>query len=186
MTSEDVPFFSETQLEALLLPVLDCAIEATSADFGNIQLRVPTSRHLKIVVQRGFEWPFLDFFRIVADAASGCGAAMQNAERVIVRDVASSPLYTDAGRQAMLDAGALACQSTPIMTKSRQILGMLSTHYRRPFRPSKQQLQRVDRLTRRAAVLIQLQLTSENRSDVTRVIDEFRDRSPKTRTVGRT
>ena len=182
MTHEDVPFLAETQLEALLLSVLDSAIVATAADFGNIQIRLPASSHLKIVVQRGFQQPFLEFFRIVADPTCGCGAAMNNGQRVIVRDVESSRLYTEAGRQAMLDAGALACQSTPITVNS-EIVGMLSTHYRRPFRPSKLQLSRVDRLARRAAALIQQHSKPATHSVVTQAIEEFRETSPKTRTV---
>ena len=182
MTHEDVPFLLETRLEALLFQVLDSAIEASGADFGNIQLRIPASHHLKIVVQRGFHQPFLDFFRIVADPNCGCGAAMHKGTRVIVRDVSSSPVFGEAGRQVMLDAGALACQSTPIVRES-QLVGMLNTHYRRPFRPSRQQLLRVDRLARRAALLLDVEPKPAKLAIIRRAIEEFRETSPKTRTV---
>ena len=48
---------------------------------------------LKIVAQRGFEAPFLAFFNTVHDGLAACGTAMQRGERVIVEDVAASPLF---------------------------------------------------------------------------------------------
>jgi len=148
-------FQDDTEFEGRLLVLLDRAIELTKADFGNIQVKDSGERHLRIVVQRGFQRPFLEFFRIVADDRFSCGTALSSCQRVVVRDVKSSKLYTNSSRQAMLDAGVLACQSTPIVARSGRVVGVLSTHYRRPLRASLPALRQVDAIAREAAATIE-------------------------------
>ena len=180
-----MPFLSDTRLEAALLPVLDSAIDATAADFGNIQLRTPEGNHLKIVVQRGFRRPFLEFFAVVADETTCCGAALAGGRRVIVSDVHSSQIFTDAGRKTMLEACALACQSTPIISTNGTVLGMLNTHFRAPHRPLRCQLSRVDALSRQIAKLLQSPPPDSQVGEVTKAIEEYRGRSTKTRVIPR-
>ncbi len=68
----------------------------TGAEKGNVQLFDEDSRALKIVVQRGFDAPFLDYFASVSvNDPSACGAALENADRVVVEDVASSAIFAD-------------------------------------------------------------------------------------------
>jgi PAS domain S-box-containing protein len=84
------------------------------------------------------------------------GAAMDCGERIIVEDVATSPLF--AGKpalSAMLGAGARAVQITPLITRGGRALGMLSTHYRRPRRPSDRDLRLIDIIARQTADLIE-------------------------------
>jgi len=57
--------------------------------------------------------------------------------------------------QAMLDAGALAVQSTPIFSRAGPLIGMLSTYYREPRRIAERDLQMIDVLARQAADLIE-------------------------------
>jgi hypothetical protein len=66
---------SSLRLRRVLAAVLDWAIEATKADFGNIQLAARGNSQLRIAAQRGFKKLFLDFFRAVQDNISACGAA---------------------------------------------------------------------------------------------------------------
>jgi hypothetical protein len=180
-----VPFLSDTRLEAALLPVLDSAIDATAADFGNIQLRTREGNQLKIVVQRGFQQPFLEFFAIVSGETSCCGKAMVGGWRVIVSDVEASAIFTEAGRKTMLDAGALACQSTPITGTGGTVLGMLNTHFRTPHRPLRCQLARVDTLSCQIAELLQSPEADSRVDDVAKAIEEYRERSTKTRVIPR-
>ncbi len=176
------PFFDD-HLERMLEPILDAAIDSTRAHFGNIQVRTPHHRHLRLVAQRGFNRPFLDFFHIVADDGCACGSAMKHARAVVVPDVAASPIYSEPARRVMLDAGALACQSTPIVTRARRVLGMLSTHYRTPHQPSRMELIRVEALARRAADLLDAPRATGHAAAVSRLIDEWREQSSKTHTI---
>ena len=148
-------FQNDTELEERLLVLLDRAIEITNADFGNIQIKDSYEGHLRIAVQRGFKRPFLEYFRIVPGNHCSCGSALSSGRRVVVRNVESSRLYADGSRQAMLVAGALACQSTPIVGQSRRVVGVLSTHYRQPIRSSIPALRRVDEVAREAAATIE-------------------------------
>ena len=148
------------ELDRLLEQVLDTAIHIVEADMGNIQLL--RNGKLNIVSQSGFKAPFLDFFNSVPEGSAACGRALERRERVIVEDVSRSPIF--AGTEAldvMLEAGAQGMQSTPLLSRAGQVLGMLSTHYRRPHRPSERELRLLDLLARQAADLIESILSGE-------------------------
>jgi PAS domain S-box-containing protein len=138
----------------LLCDILDAAIEITTADMGNIQLL--DGGALKIVAQRGFEAPFLDFFNGVHEGQAACGTAMLSGERVIVEDVANSPIFAgSAALEVMMTANARAVQSTPLISRSGRMLGMFSMHYHVPRRPNEHELRLLDILARQAADLIE-------------------------------
>jgi PAS domain S-box-containing protein len=143
----------------LLNEILDAAIDISHTDMGNIQLL--DGQGLKIAAHRGFEEPFLHFFGLVRDDESACGAALSKAERVVVEDVAVSPLYSRQSREVMLAAGARAVQSTPLISHSGRVLGMFSTHSRVPKSPDDRELRALDVLARLAADLIDRNQTED-------------------------
>ena len=141
---------------SLMNDILDVAIEIAGADMGNIQLLEPESDALKIVAQRGFESDFLEFFDSVHGGVAACGKAMELGERVIVEDVATSPIFTGtSARDVMLSAGARAVQSTPLANRSGRLVGIFSTHYRKPHHPTERQLTLLDLLARQAADFVE-------------------------------
>src|SRR5215469_15621836 len=73
--------------------VLDAAISVGLADFANIQLVHPRLSGLELKAQRGFQRPFLEFFRFVNDDHSACGAAFKRQRPVIVQDITNSPVF---------------------------------------------------------------------------------------------
>ncbi|HEY1339643.1 MAG TPA: PAS domain S-box protein, partial [Bryobacteraceae bacterium] len=137
----------------LLEEIVEAGIEITAADMGNIQLL--EEGVLKVVAHRGFDRPFLEFFNRVHSGQAACGSALREGERVIVEDVAASPMFDAAAREALLAAGVRAVQSTPLVSRSGQVLGMFSTHYRTPRRPGDRELRLLDVLARQAADLIE-------------------------------
>ncbi|MBV9190230.1 MAG: GAF domain-containing protein [Betaproteobacteria bacterium] len=142
--------FSGQNCVAILDAALDAAIEATRAQMGNVQLK--SERGLEIVTYRGFDTPFLEFFACVSDGhGAACGAALKTGGRVIVSNVASDPIFhgTEAAR-VMEQASARACQSTPLVSPSGQLLGMLSTHFDHPHQPANEELALVDQIVERA------------------------------------
>jgi GAF domain-containing protein len=48
-----------------------------------------------------------------------------------------------------------AVQSTPLVSRTGQLLGMISTHWREPHQPTERALRRLDVLARQAADLIE-------------------------------
>ncbi len=140
-------------LNQLLSAILDAAIDIAHADMGNIQLLQGDA--LKIVAHRGFQEPFLHFFNSVNQGHAACGTVLPAAQRVIVEDVTKSPIFIGSpALKVMLDAGARAVQSTPLIDQSGQVFGIFSTHYRTARRPLESELRTLDVLARLAAELI--------------------------------
>ena len=166
----------QDDLDMLLREILDAAIEITRAGFGNIQLKDKASSALRIVTQRGFEQEFLDFFNSVHEGMAACGAAMQKAERVIVEDVANDPIFKGTPAwEIMVKAGALAVQSTPLVSRSGELLGMFSTHWGRPHQPSQRDLGLLDVLARQAADLIERKQGEQSDRRLVAIVDSSHD-----------
>lgn len=140
----------EASLADVAAETLHDAIAATGSEMGNVQLRFPDG--LRIVAQRGFELPFLDYFARVDDRASACGIALKEGRRVVVPDVAADPLFADtpAGR-VLSDAQVRAVQSTPLLDATGTIVGVLSTHCTAPRDLTAADSQALDRIAGRAA-----------------------------------
>jgi PAS domain S-box-containing protein len=141
------------EIEECLKGILDAAIAITGAQRGNIQLFDADEGDLVIAAQRGFEAPFLNFFaRVEAGEASACGAAFRAGERVVVEDVIGSATFAgQPSGEVMLAAGVRAVQSTPLTSSAGVVLGMISTHFTRPYRPGERELRYMDLLARQAA-----------------------------------
>jgi PAS domain S-box-containing protein len=147
---------------SLLLDIVDAAIALTAADKGNIQLHDRSSGMLTIVASRGFERPFLEFFKEVHEGHAACGTVLQTGKRVVIDDVTASPVF--AGTPALdvlLSAGVRAVQTTPLVGRSGRLVGMLSTHYRTPCRLGDRDLHVLDLLARQAADWIERTLAEK-------------------------
>jgi PAS domain S-box-containing protein len=159
----------------LLGEILDAGIEITAADMGNIQLLDDGGR-LGIAAHRGFAAPFLEFFSEVHDGLAACGSALQRGERVIIEDVASSPVFAGTpSLEVMLAAGVRAVQSTPLVSRTGKVLGMFSTHYRRQHHPTERELRLLDLLARQAADLIERKRGEEDRSQLSAIVEASGD-----------
>ncbi|HYX21278.1 MAG TPA: ATP-binding protein [Thermoanaerobaculia bacterium] len=135
--------------------MLDAATEILGAPRGNVQLWQPEDATLRIVRQRGFEPEFLAFFREVrAHEASACGVALSRGTRVVYEDVEAETSLAEA-LPVFRRAGVRAVQSTPLRTWDGAPVGMLSTHWEHPHRPSAQELRRLDLYLRTAIDFIE-------------------------------
>ena len=85
---------------------------------------------------------------------------MQRRERVIVEDVQTDPGFAP-HRQIAAAAGFRAVQSTPLFSRSGELLGMISTHFRQPHRPSEHELRLTDLYARQAAEMIERKRTEQ-------------------------
>jgi two-component sensor histidine kinase len=143
--------------------ILDGALRITGAPKGNIQLFNPSSGAIEIAVHRGFEEPFLKFFAAVRDEASTCGTAARLGSRVIVDDVILSKIFADQpALKVLLDAGVRAVVSTPLLSSDGQLLGMISTHFDSPHRPTERELRQLDLVARQAADYLERKQTEQN------------------------
>jgi two-component system, sensor histidine kinase len=141
-------------LPRMLEEVLDATIALQRADFGTVQLCDPATRELKIVAQRGFSPAFLEHFaRVDMDEPSVFGRALRAGERVVIEDVAEDPGYLP-HRAVAAREDYRAVQSTLIRAHDGTVTGMLSTHFRKPHRPSERELQLTDLYMRMVSELL--------------------------------
>jgi PAS domain S-box-containing protein len=168
---------SEGSNGALYERVLDAAIDLMSADMGSMQAFHPERGELRLLAEKGFnpgsaahwEW-------VRPDTASPCGMALSAGCRVIWPDIETcEALSREAERDALRLAGIRACLSTPLMARSGRLLGMISTHWRRPHRPSERELQPLDVLARQAADLIELRESKEQFRRLASIVESSGD-----------
>lgn len=143
-----------TDMSEVLNEVLDATIALQRADRGNVQLYDPKQETLTLVAQRGFSSEFLEHFAYVtADEELACSRAARLRERVVIEDVAQDPLFSPYVDVA-LRADYRAVQSTPIIDREGNVLGILSTHFRVPRKLDSRELRLTDLYVRLAADVI--------------------------------
>lgn len=134
---------------ALLRDALLLALRLTDAPMGNAQLYDPSSGVLRIVAQRGFGWPFLNYFETVQDRESACGIAALDQLGVFVEEVRCSPVFLGTPALDVLeDAEVGAVASLPIAAPDGTLVGVVSLHHRRPVTWSDEQRRTLESLAR--------------------------------------
>lgn len=152
-------------VQSLLEEVLEAAIGMTGADKGNIQLLNATGEQLEIAAQRGFGEPFLAFFRQVRPGQAVCGQAWQQGRQVFAEDLTQDTAMDPPARDTLLAAGVQAVQSTPLITRSGRLVGMLSTHWLEPHPLEEHALRLLDMLARQVADMIERTTTEQARRE---------------------
>src|SRR5215469_7562732 len=167
----------ENELNYCLNEILDVAVAIAGANKGNIQLFDQASGTLTIAAQLGFKESFMRYFACVSDNKSACGAAMQSGERVLVEDVTLSEIFIGKpSLDVLLEVGVRAVISVPLISSSRKILGMLSTHFSLPHRPSERDLQLLDLLARQAADYLERRAADEQQKVLVAELQESEGR----------
>ncbi|HZV98119.1 MAG TPA: EAL domain-containing protein, partial [Methylophilaceae bacterium] len=142
-------------LPTALEEVLDASITMLGAQMGNLQLYNPQTDQMEIVKQRGFRPEFLSKYRMLGnEPGTSSSRALQRGERVIIEDVKTDPAYQPYQKIAVR-AGYRAVQTTPLISRKGQMLGLLSTHFRQPHRPSPHDLSLLDLYARQAVDFIE-------------------------------
>ena len=138
----------ESDLYAALDDILAAACLFTATDRGCVQIVSPTGGNLEIVAQRGYgpDSPFIEHFRYEG-FAQGCDVARIERRRLIIEDIDTVADLdgTPAGDAARAD-GIRATQSTPMISRQGETIGVLSTQFRQPHRSSDEALRMMDLL----------------------------------------
>jgi signal transduction histidine kinase len=168
----------EERIEALYETILDAAVAIMRSDFGSMQMLYPErgkAGELRLLAFRGFDPESARFWEWVrADSGCTCGEALRTGRRAIAADVATCGFMAGtADRGALLKAGMLAAQSTPLISRGGKIVGMISTHWRAPHVPAERDLRLLDILARQAADLIERRRAEEALREADRRKDEF-------------
>jgi len=152
----------------LFAEILDTAQSLLHSDFASIQMFYPergSGGELLLLGHRGFteegarrwEW-------VSPSTKTTCGEALRTDRRVIVPDVRSCDFMAGSEEQERyIGAGILSVQTTPLVSRSGALLGMVSTHWREPHELSASELRSLDVLGRLAADLIERSRAEETR-----------------------
>jgi PAS domain S-box-containing protein len=171
----------EQHPETFFSRVLDAATSLMEADAASIQMLDERSGRLRLLAWKSFHPKSAEHWQWV-DAGSGttCGQALAKRQRVVVGDVETCDFM--AGTQDMEEyrrSGLRAIQSTPLVSRSGAILGMISTHWRRQHVPSDGDFHLFDVLTRQAADMMERSRTEaalcESQQRLRHIIDGARE-----------
>ena len=162
------------EVQTVLEQTLAAIMELQGADFGNVQLNDPERGGLVIVAHRNFKPAFLEHFALVSENDCPCGRAAQERGRVIVEDVQVDETFA-AHRQVAAEAGFRSVQSTPLISHEGELLGVLSTHFRRPHRPSNTDLRLTDLYIRHATQMVERKRAEEERSKLAAIVENSSD-----------
>lgn len=153
----------EDDLAAFAEKFVDAAVAVMRADFASLQMLRPESGKLWLMSFRGFNPEAARFWEWVRpDSASSCGVALATGERVIVPDIEICDFMAGSDDLATyLQTGIRAVQTTPLVSRSGEVLGMISTHWRGAHTPSERELLNLDILARQAADLLEREGTQQ-------------------------
>jgi GAF domain-containing protein len=144
------------ELEALYDLILDTALEIQNGALATIQMVHPkggANGQLKLLGHRGvseeaarrWEW-------VNTDSSTTCGEALRTGRRVTIPDVRHCDFMAGSeDLKTFLDAGIHAAQTLPLVSRSGELAGMVTTYWRQPREPSESELRGLDILARLAA-----------------------------------
>lgn len=139
--------------------IIDDAVAVMRSDYASLQMLFPergAGGELRLLAFRGFSPQAAKFWGWVrADSKSTCGMALRTTQRVVAPDIATCDFMAESeDRLVYLQTGIHACQTTPLISRAGNVVGMISTHWRRPHQPSGDDFGRFDKLASEAAELI--------------------------------
>jgi signal transduction histidine kinase/ActR/RegA family two-component response regulator len=141
---------STLDIESVLREVLTAALVVQGTDLGLLSLRDSKQDGLSVKVHSGLDGKFLERTEWVPAGGSPCGACFEQRRRIVVEDVEADPIFALYRETARL-AGIRACHSTPLITRTGNMIGVLSAHFREPHRPSERETLLMDLYARMAA-----------------------------------
>ncbi|MBD1847681.1 response regulator [Cyanobacteria bacterium FACHB-63] len=137
------------------------------SDAGSFQVLDPATQELLLLATRGFDPSMAGHFaRVDTSFNTSCAIALATGERAFVDfDVPESD-DPKGYRRMHVESGLLSAQSTPLISRSGKLIGMVSTHWRTHHRPSERELRFLDLLARQAADLLEQQQAEAQRQQL--------------------
>jgi len=149
-------------LSALVLAVQD----RLPGTIGSVLLLAPDGQHVHHAAAPSLPQ---EYTRAIDGAAIGpragsCGAALFLKRPVFVVDVETDAFWEDY-RELALRHGLRACWSTPILASDRRVLGSFAFYYRSPRKPTDEDVEIVERVSRLAGIAIERKQLEEQLHD---------------------
>ncbi|WP_408960772.1 GAF domain-containing protein [Natrinema sp. 74] len=176
----------EDDIDTLDEEVLDAAVTIMDADFASMQRFDADRGELELLTHQGFSpeaeeaWGWVD-----PDEGTSCARALETGDRVVVPDVETSAFMAGTSDLEMFrQTGIQAVQTTPLVSRSGELLGMISTHWNEPHDPSERDLRSLDVLARQAADLIEQKQAEEELHEREEQLSSLKDRLLETSPTG--
>ena len=160
------------ELKPILQETLRTATAMEGTDLGFLSLCDEEERHLRIGASVGFAPEILSALDSIAAGSGACGRAMQMRGRVIIEDIETDAAFAP-HREIARAAGVRAIHSTPLVTRAGKLVGVLSTHFRKPHRPSDREMHLIDLCARQAVDFIENAQLYTRLREADRRKDEF-------------
>jgi PAS domain S-box-containing protein len=154
----------EQNVDALHDGIVDAAVALLRSDMGTMQLFDPMRGKLRLLAARGFAPEFVKAFEWVGpETGTSCAAALSAGRRVVITNIDTSDFIVSGSStdKALRECGIRAAQSTPLVSRSGAVLGMITNHWRAPHEPKERELLLMDLLARQAADLIERKQNEE-------------------------
>ena len=161
--SISVELIGAHEIETLYNKILSAAVTIAASQFGSMQFlhsdRGPVGGpgELRLLAAHGYSQVAVDQFEWVnAKSRTSCGVSLNTRRRTVITDVEQSELLAGSNElDVFRNAGIRSMQTTPLISRTGQLLGMISTHWSKPHEPSKRDLRLMDILARQAADLLE-------------------------------
>jgi PAS domain S-box-containing protein len=141
-----------SEAQPALQAILEALVEAHHADFGLLSLYDAKTGCLAPAASVGFDAAALDQCAGVSPGptAGACGSAFATQERAVIEDVECDPRFASYLPLARA-VGFRAVHSTPMLTRSGEVLGAISVQFKCCRRPTQAESQLADMCARHAA-----------------------------------
>ncbi|MDR3553171.1 MAG: PAS domain S-box protein [Syntrophobacteraceae bacterium] len=149
-------FAKEGALTPVLGAIVEAAVAISGADFGVIQLFDKETSTLQLGAQHGLPQWWSNCWNQACRGQGACSAVLRRRKRTIILDVEESPLLVGTpALEMMRKTGVKTVQCTPLMSRSEQMVGVFSTHYKAKKQLDERALRLLDMLARQTADIIE-------------------------------
>src|SRR4030088_592660 len=150
--------------------------ELASGSLSSILLLDPTANYLRHGAAPSLPGAYTEAIDGIAIGPSvgSCGTAAYRGEPVMVRDIATDPLWADF-RAVALAHGLRACWSTPILSSDGRVLGTFATYYREPRSPTPQEHNVIEQITHLASIAVERKQAEDALREQAALLDLTRD-----------
>lgn len=137
--------------------IVKAAVSIMRSEIGTMQAFHPELGKLRLLASVGIEPEAVSLWEWVSvEAGTPCAEALRTVSRVVAGDIETCDFMAGTSDlDALRKSGIRAVQSTPLISRTGDLLGMITTLWTKPHLPSERDLRMLDLLARQAADLIE-------------------------------
>ncbi len=148
---------TKDNIQELFEEMVESAMKIMHADMGSLQILDKESKHLHLRAQKNFHPQSAKIWqKVSATSTTACGRSLDIGKRVVIADIEKEVSTLDDDQYLAFQLSEiLSVQSTLLVSRGGEPLGVISTHWKHPYHPSERELNLLDVLARQASDLIE-------------------------------